>query len=121
MSDTFTIDTEHKKQDLWEATMGSGWESDPVINAFCTNVEYFGDTDWDKIGTFKLTYYNEDEEEREITLGIADLERGLRVCMDKHYRHVPCGGVIDTDFDNWDSCVASLVIQVAIFGEEVYA
>ena len=112
---------ELQDEDLWAATWGSGWEIDPVINSFVTGYRFLGNTDWDKVGEVEINYYGEDSIETTSVLTIKDIERALDIALKHPYYHVPCGGKIDTDFDDWDACVGSLIIQLAIFGKEVYA
>ena len=49
---------------------------------------------------------------------VNDLARGLKIVMDKKYHH--CGGVVSYDMDDWDACVADMILQCALMGELVY-
>jgi hypothetical protein len=92
--------------------------------------EYLGDAEWDKVGTLRMWYIPEggDEEDWEhedkwatIDITISDITRGLSIAVKEGYRHVPCGGAIGWDFEDYDSCVSELILQLAVYGKEVWA
>jgi hypothetical protein len=92
--------------------------------------EYLDGADWDKVGTIRVQYIPEDGDEDDwddedkwatIDLGIEDITRGLSIAVREGYRHVPCGGAIGWNFDDYDSCVGELIMQLAIYGKEVWA
>lgn len=53
-----------------------------------------------------------------VDLSLDDLRRGLKIAIEKGYRH--CGAAIDTDPDHWDSCSADTILQCAVYGDAVY-
>ena len=117
-----TVTVEIEADDLWSAVFGSGFESDPVSLAWLVDYS-FVEGDWDKSGIVKITYRNaEDEEVAESkTYNVQDLAAALSNAIARGYRHVPCGGKIDADFDNYDACVGELLLQIMVYGEEVFA
>lgn len=122
MNQTIAVEVDSKA--LWEATFGSGWDCDPVMKSFCVSAEYLGEADWETIGEVKFTYYKQDDfydgKPSEIILGIADIERGFQIALTRSLRDSCCGDAISTDFWSWDACVGTTVLQLAIFGEEIY-
>ena len=130
-----TIKLEVDSNELREMFWGSGFESDPVTRNWLMRAEYLGNTKWDKIGKVRLwyipedgdyeddKYWSEDYQEHchSKDVSLEDIEDALSFSMNKPYYHVPCGGRIDTDFERWDSCVTALLLQVMVYGKEVYA
>lgn len=106
--------------ELWSAVFGSGFESDPVTRQWLMDYEFVSG-DWDEAGVVKVSYINEDEETEHKNFNAKDLAAALSTAMAKNYYHVPCGGKIDADFDNYDSCVGDILMQVMVYGEEVFA
>lgn len=49
---------------------------------------------------------------------LADLVRGLTIAVTTPYYH--CGYKVEANTDEWDACVADLILQCAVFGEAVY-
>lgn len=109
--------------DLWGSVWGSGFESDPVTRNYLTKVEYLGEANWDTLGTVRLTYVSQHDDDVTETKDITvdDLAKALTLAITEGYQHSPCGGAITTDTDEWDACVADLLIQLALYGEEVWA
>jgi len=130
-----TITLEIDSDEMWGALWGSGFESDPVSRNWLMTYEYI-EGNWDKAGVTRVyyipedgdcddpKYWDEDEYKQHChtkDLTLADLERALSYAMKEGYNHVPCGGKIDTNTDNWDSCVADILLQIMVYGKEVYA
>lgn len=116
--------------ELWSAVFGSAWDEDPVAHSWCMGYQFIGGADWETVGMVCIQYIpeggNEDDCEDEskwdtVTLGIKDIERGLSIAVKEGYRHVPCGGNIGWDFEDYDSCVGELILQLAVYGKEVWA
>lgn len=130
-----TITLEVNSDELWSAFWGSGFESDPVTRNWLMRAEYLDGTKWDKIGKVRLYYIPENGDEYDerywgehykqycSTLDVAmeDIENALSLAIKEQYYHVPCGGRIDTNLDEWDSCVTALLLQLMVYGKEVWA
>lgn len=118
-----TIQIEMQDDELWGAIFGSGFEHDPVVRNWLTRYEYLGGADWDKAGQVQLHYVLEEDDDMRgsKTLTVSDLANALSLAMSEGYRHSPCGGAITTDTDDWDACIADLLLQLAIYGKEVWA
>lgn len=83
----------------WIASYGyADFETDPVVTI------RFDDPDTDELTTKEVS--------------VADLARGLSVCLDKGYHH--CGERFSADVEDWDACVSDGVLQAALFGKIVY-
>ena len=72
------------------------------------------------ISDVELEYIDEDEKTHKQFYSAYDLAGALSTAMAKGYNHSPCGGKIDMDFSNYDSCVGDLLLQVMVYGELVY-
>ena len=128
--ETSTTTTTHEipDQELWSAMWGSGFESDPVTNNYLMSMEFI-EGEWDELGIVEIQYVAEDDddegtvEEKWLTkrLNIQDVVDALTKAMSEGYHHVPCGGKIDADFDDWDACVGDILLQLALYGKEVWA
>lgn len=130
-----TIKIELDSEHLWASLWGSGFETDSVARNWLMTYEFLGSADWDCVGTARLWYIPEgaDEEDekfwgddyqehcafKDVTL--EDIENALGKAMQEGYRHVPCGGNIDTDLDRWDACVGDILLQLIAYGKEVWA
>jgi hypothetical protein len=131
-----TIKLEVDSNELWSQVWGSGYESDPVNRNWLMNTTFKQGAEWDKMGEATIWYIPEDGDEsdekywdeehyqehcksKDVT--ITEIEDALSLAMQEGYRHVPCGGKIDTDFDRWDSCVGDILLQLIVYGKEVWA
>ena len=114
------IPIEVPAEELWSAVFGSGFESDPVSSEWLKGFRFI-EGSWDVPGLVELWYINNEGSFQKSFYTAHDLAGALGVAMSKEYNHVPCGGKIGTDFSNYDSCVADLLLQVMVYGEEVFA
>lgn len=129
------ITLEVDSDEMWAMVWGSGFEGDPVTRNWLMMYEHI-EGDWDKAGVTRIYYIPEDGDyedpkywdedhykencaSKDVT--ITELEQALSLAMQEGYRHVPCGGKIDTNVEDWDSCVADLLLQLVAYGKEVYA
>lgn len=96
---------------LLNAFKGCNWESDPVAGSFIFDGEYT------KNG-INLSYQTPDANEATAELTTTDLARGLSMAISAGANH--CGEDITVDFDEWDACVGTAILQFALFGEEVF-
>lgn len=104
-------------EELWSAVWGSGFESDPVTRNWLKQYT-FVEGDWDRLGVVQI-WTHEDGDLGTFT--VDDLANALAIAVNGGYHHVPCGGRISTDLDEIDSCVADLLLQLMVYGEERYA
>ena len=106
---------------LWSAIWGSGFEDDPVVRNYLVDYKFAVGT-WDKAGSVDVTYIDETDEDKHLTkrLNIDDFANALSKAI-PNYHHSPCGGNITTDTDDWDACIADLLLQLALYGKEVWA
>lgn len=126
-SGTVTTTHEFKDVDLWSAFWGSGFESDPVTRNYLMSLDFI-EGDWETLGVAEVDYVSEDDdtegedEDKWLTkrLNVEDITNALAIAM-KGYRHVPCGGDITPEFDNWDACISDIILQLALYGKEVWA
>ena len=114
------IPIEVPAEELWSAVFGSGFESDPVSSEWLRGFRFI-EGSWDVPGLVELWYINKEDSFQKSFYTAHDLAGALGVAMSKEYNHVPCGGKIGMDFSNYDSCVADLLLQVMVYGEEVFA
>jgi hypothetical protein len=114
------IPIEVPAEELWGAVFGSGFESDPVSNEWLSGFRFI-EGSWDIPGLVEIQYLDKEGNLQRNFYTAHDLASALGKAMSKNYNHVPCGGKIDTDFSNYDSCVADLLLQVMVYGEEVFA
>lgn len=113
MNVTVDVDAE----ELWSAVFGSGFQFDEVTRSWMVRY-HFIEGDWETPGIIKI-WTVEDGYCGEFT--IDQLLQALSIAISEGYNHVPCGGKIDTDFSNYDSCVADLLLQIMVYGKEIYA
>lgn len=111
-NETITIKLEINAQDLWEAVFGSSALS---WGYWWLDVDYIGDTEWDKIGKVKLTgLFDENKNIKKTkTLTLKEIANALplannQVSMDLF------------NFDNYDAICADAVLQQAVFGKVIY-
>lgn len=131
-----TIKIEVDDNELWSQLWGCGYESDPVNHNWLMNTEFKHGADWEKLGTVTLWFipengddtdekywdrdhYKEHCASKDVT--IKDIEDALSLAMREGYNHVPCGGKIDFNFDDWDGCVGDILLQLIAYGKEVWA
>jgi hypothetical protein len=95
--------------------MGCNWEQDPVAREFVKSYEYkYGDTQ------FPITYYAEPDGKLVTrVLTAQDIADGLSKAIEGGTYH--CGEPITADYEDWDACVGTAILQFALYGEEVYA
>jgi len=110
-TDTITIPLEVKKQELWDAVFGSAFES---FGNHWYEIEYLGDTDWDKIGQVRLVAIDEISLlKTEKIVGIEELAKALPIANQQVSMDL-------FDFDDYDAICGDAVLQVAVLGEVVY-
>ena len=114
------IPVEVPAEELWSAVFGSGFESDPVSSEWLKGFRFI-EGSWDVPGLVELWYINKEGSFQKSFYTAHDLASALGVAMSKEYNHVPCGGKVGMDFSNYDSCVADLLLQVMVYGEETFA
>ena len=103
--------------ELWSAVMGSGWETHP----WWYSVKYL-EGDWDVPGRVQVAVSNPDHPDSDIDITQVDLDAlilAVKVVAAGDYVDA-CTGQ-DIDWEDIDSCVGDLVMQIAVLGEEVYA
>ena len=101
-------------QDLWSETFGSGWEYVAVE----VDVDFQDDAAWDKPGTAIVTIGDEDDEERQTaTITVQDLANAYGKLVAMGYHH--CGAPIA--LGDFDACASFDMLQMAVFGELIYA
>lgn len=98
-------------QFLLDSVKGCNWESDPVAQSFIDHVSY-------RDGKVTVRFLDEESEKITRSLTTADLARGLSKAIESGARH--CGSYINLDYDEWDACVGTAILQFALFGEEIY-
>jgi hypothetical protein len=130
-----TINIPIDEQEIWSALWGSGYETDPVNHNWLMSTEFLGEADWDKMGTAQVWFIPEGEDESDekfwaddyqehcavVQVTIEDIKNAVAKAMTLKYYHVPCGGKIDYDTEEWDSCVADILLQIICYGKEVWA
>jgi len=116
----YLMRSEHSRQDLWEAVLGSGWET----WGWWEDAVYSKGADWDSIGTITLTIANpDDEDSKPISkmLGVDDLAAALAKSISRGYRDSCTGERIDLDVQGgFDACSSDVVLQIAVLGDVVY-
>lgn len=100
--------------DLMDGVFGSG-----VDNPWWIGVEIEGI--WEDPESVTVESWTKDEEDSHLKtkLTMDDLKRGLALAITLNYHH--CGEPMTADPEDWDACTADLILQCAIYGEEVYA
>lgn len=117
MNDKINITVPVDKQELWEATLGGGWEYMP----WWIKLEYSEGSNWDIIGDgkFVLTFQDPDEpncNQVSKTITIEDLAKAYSIALTEGYEH--CGSA--WDLEDPDACVSDGLLQLAFFGEITY-
>lgn len=109
--ETITIPLEINKQELWEAVFGSAFES---FGTHWHEIEYLGDTSWDKIGQVRLVAIDEVSLlKTEKVVGIEELALALPKANKKVYMDL-------FDFENYDAICGDAVLQMAVLEDVVY-
>ena len=111
---TIKIEFYVSRSKLMDNFMGCNWEQDPVAREFVCYYEYRdGDT------RFPITYLNE-EGTGEITrfIDADDIANALSSAICAGASH--CGERIGLEFDDWDACVGTAILQFALYGGELY-
>lgn len=120
-----TIITEISLDEFWSSVMGSGWDSDPLTRCWVRRA-VFKQGSWNELGTLELTYIPEDKDEdcpdselltKDIT--IHELVNALHLAISRELHH--CGESVGYDLWSYDSCVADILFQLAVYGKEVWA
>jgi len=112
-----TIEVEVSNQDLWEAVFGSDLYG---AGPWWRKLGYHDGADSDTIGLVEVWVDNPDDEEQvlKVKVKIDDLIKALQIVYQKGITH--CGGIFVWDLENYDSCTADYLLQIAIFGEVIY-
>lgn len=78
--------------------------------------------DWETPGKvlFKMDDPNEENGFVQKEVDMAVLLKAFEEVMNKEGGYWHCNMRVDTDFDNYDSCVADIIIQQAVYGDYVY-
>lgn len=74
------------------------------VNDFSWDIKYCAPDDEDIVDTQRIT--------------LDDIAGALTQILSRRLWH--CGEPVTTDIEDWDSCVADLILQFAVFGDEVY-
>ena len=113
MSDDNTeivIQVPFKRQELWEAVFGSAFET---FGTHWQEVDYVGDTDWDKIGSVRLVCHNADYKNVEKIITIDDIAGALPKANAKVYMDL-------FDLEQYDAIAGDAVLQMAVIGDVVF-
>jgi hypothetical protein len=110
---TIKIEFYVSRSKLMDNFMGCNWEQDPVAREF---VQYFEYRDGDT--RFPITYLNEKEEEITRWIDADDIANGLSSAICNGASH--CGERIGLEFDDWDACVGTAILQFVLFNTELY-
>lgn len=118
-----TIEIHMDDADLWSEIFGGGWESDPVSNEWIHGIAFDGG-DWNIPCVATVGYYPEGQDDddpklEKKDLTVDDLAKALSVAIAKEMHH--CDTMFSTDTTHWDSCVADVVLQLAVLGEYRFA
>lgn len=134
-----TIQLHIDNQELWSNLWGSGYELDPVNRNWLVHEEYNNGAEWnkwDKYADVTIWYIPEGADEQDEKYWRKDtfkqhcaskrvhvdtIATALSKAIEEGYRHVPCGGRITHDFEDWDSCVGDIILQLIAYGKEVWA
>lgn len=113
------IKKEIEAEGLWSGVFGAIYGT----GYWLRKIKFLGNADWDVMGQVEISImdpeYDDAEKVVTKTIGIEELVEALVKTMELGYHH--CGYRIDEDFDSYDSCVADVVLQVAVFGKLIYA
>lgn len=102
--------------DLWSAVMGSGWETWP----WWQSVKYL-EGDWDVPGRVQVSIDDPDAEDAALVrvITLSALIDAVHTVNERGFVDLCTGRPID--WEDLDACVGDLVLQIAIFGKEIYA
>jgi hypothetical protein len=109
------------EDDFLKAFWGCGWESDPLAFEFVLSFTRMPDfLKAIQKPTFELgvSYIDEDGKKANAYLRPKDLMKAFSDCLDRGCWH--CGEPVSLDLDDWDACVGTMILQVALYGEEIY-
>ena len=113
MKNTITVSLEFDKQQIWENLVGTGFAN---TNYWISEVEL---KTWDTPCSIKVIHEKQDGEGIETTtVSPARIYDAFRELVKEGRTH--CGGYQIQDVDNSDACFADLILQKAIFGEQVF-
>lgn len=108
-----TITKTYNGKDIWDAVVGCDFAG---MKYWVQSLEM--DT-WQEPCDLTLEHLPQDGEELTTTVITPDqLSDAFAVLVSKGWTH--CGGYSIAELDEADACLADLVIQQAIFGEQVY-
>lgn len=111
------IEVQVEAEEFWSNTLGSGWEGGYAWQ----KIKYNGDAEWNKMGTFDLTYLDptDDDEEKTLTkkdIGIEDLVRAYSELATAGFHH--CGSALN--WQDQDLCSSDAILQQLVYGEVIY-
>jgi hypothetical protein len=120
MNDKFTAtkSVEVSYADLWSAVWGSETTSwfTKVRKADGKGIDLWTKPDFEPNPQDFRLYDAEQDEWHLVTL--ADLARGYELALQTDAKH--CGGCSVADLDDPDACSGDIILQLAIFGEQIY-
>lgn len=98
--------------ELWNETFGSGWEyaEAPI------KVSYIGEAEWDKPGIATVKIYD-GEAWQGAEVNVYDLAEAYAKLVTIGYHH--CGAPLT--LGDFDACASFDMLQMAVFGELIYA
>ena len=109
---TITITKWYNNEELMDSVFHNLWSStSPWIEAY-----YY--SSYDENPTVKGRCLNEDEATVDFAVDVTDIARGYQIALACGYWH--CGEEIPDDLGDWDTCVADIVLQCAIFGQTIF-
>lgn len=115
MNETITVQVPVtiNAEDLWSETFGSGWEYAEVA----IRVRYQDGATWETPGVASVTIGDTPEERQTAELTVQDLANAYGKLIAMGYHH--CGAPIT--LGDFDACASFDLLQMAVFGELVYA
>lgn len=109
---TITITKQYDNEELMDSVFHNLWRStSPWIEAY----HY---SSYDENPTVRGRCLNESEAMVDFAVDVTDIARGYHLAMSRPYYH--CGETISDDLFGWDTCVADIVLQCAIFGKVIF-
>jgi hypothetical protein len=120
---TINVAMEYDAEDLWTSVTGSGWETMP----WWKKAKYSKATiaSWNDGGdpsTYAIEVEIDDPEDEEKviakTVTLADIAEACPKVWASKLHH--CGSRIDSNIDNYDSCVGDIIMQMVMLGEVIY-
>ena len=100
----------------WSALFGSGWER----HGWWRHVEFEEGADWTTPGAAAVTALNPDRDDEEalveVRVTVERIEAALAAAEHRTY-----WGTFLWDFESYDASVGDALMQLVVFGREVYA